>query len=273
LLKLNLNNVLLVTALLALPLASAASASRGETRVRWTMGTLCEIDAPGASGAAVDAAFAEIERWDRILSLYKTESEASALNRAAGAGPVKVSGDFYAAVEASLRLARDTGGAFDPTLRRAGWSAVRLDPQALTVELPEGMSLDFGGVGKGWALDKAGAVLRKAGVERALVNFGGQILALGSWPVSIPGRAEAFVLTDASVSVSGDTERPGHIRSPFDGLPVRRSGSVAAILPTAAGADAWSTALFVLGKAPPSFLGRSFFDFKISAVTNQGGRS
>lgn len=271
-LKLNLNNVLLVPALLALPLAAAA-APRSEARVRWSMGTVCEIDAPGASAAAVDSAFAEIERWDRILSLYKAESEASALNRSAGAGPVKVSSDLYAAVEASLRLARDTGGAFDPTLRRAGWSAVRLDPRAQTIDLPAGMRLDFGGIGKGWALDKAGAVLRKAGVERALINFGGQVLTLGSWPVSIPGRAEPLVLTDASISVSGDTERPDHILSPFDGRPVRRFGSVAAVLPRAADADAWSTALFVLGKAPRSFQGLSFFDFPIPAATNQGGRS
>lgn len=258
--------------MLALPLAAAA-VPRSESRVRWSMGTLCEIDAPGASSAAIDSAFAEIERWDRVLSLHKRESEASALNRAAGAGPVAVSSELYAAVEASLRLARETSGAFDPTLRGAGWSMVRLDPRARTIDLPPGMSLDYGGIGKGWALDQAGAVLRKAGVERALINFGGQILTLGSWPVSIPGRAEPLLLTDASISVSGDTERPDHILSPFNGRPVRRFGSVAAILPSATDADAWSTALFVLGKAPPSFKGLSFFDFAIPAATNQGGRS
>jgi len=239
------------------------------------MGTLCELDAPGAPDAAVSAAFAEIERWDRILSLYKEESEASALNRAAGTGPVAVSADLYAAVETALRLARETGGAFDPTLRPAGWSKALLDPEARTVALPAGMGLDFGGVGKGWALDRAASVLKAAGVTRARFNFGGQILALGSWPVRIPGRAEPLLVTDASVSVSGDSERPGHIVSPFDGLPVRRPGAVAAVLSSAADADAWSTALFVLGKAPPSFRGRSFFENnKTSAVPAiKGGRS
>lgn len=280
LLKFNLNKKSLSSALLALALTAngLGADSPRAPRVRWTMGTLCEIDAPGAPDAAVSAAFAEIERWDRILSLYKAESEASALNRAAGAGPVKVSGDLYAAVEASLRLARETGGAFDPTILPAlrggpsrlplvGWGKVRLDPAARTVELPEpGMGLDFGGIGKGWALDKASAVLKEAGVTRARINFGGQILAIGApegaegWAVTVPGRAAPLLVKDASVSASGDSEHPGHIKSPFDGLAVRRPGAAVAVLPSATEADAWSTALWVLGKAPASFHGRSFFD-------------
>lgn len=277
----NLNNRTLSSALLALAVSAhafgAAPQERRAERVRWVMGTLCGIDAPGAPDAAVSAAFAEIERWDRVLSLYKKESDASALNRAAGTGPTPVSADLYAAVEASLRLARETGGAFDPTMlrtaKRFGWTAVRLDPKARTVDLPAGMGLDFGGVGKGWALDKAAAILREAGVSRARFNFGGQILALGEWTAALPGRAEPLLVKDASVSVSGDSEHPGHILSPFDGRPVRRPGSAAAVLPSAADADAWSTALFVLGKTPPSFRGLSFFDPGIPAVTHKGGRS
>ncbi|MDD5303647.1 MAG: FAD:protein FMN transferase [Elusimicrobia bacterium] len=285
--KFNLNKKSRSAVLIALSLAANALGADHPhaQRVRWTMGTLCEIDAPGAPDAAVSAAFAEIERWDRILSLYKKESEASALNRAAGTGPAKVSADLYAAVEASLRLARETGGAFDPTilpvlrggpaqLPLVGWSKVRLDPAARTIELPAGMGLDFGGIGKGWALDKAAAVLREAGVSRAMINFGGQILAIGGeWPVTVPGRAEPLIVKDASVSVSGDTEHPGHIKSPFDGLAVRRPGAAVAVLGSAAEADAWSTALYVLGKTPPSFRGRSFFDPGTPATTHKGGRS
>jgi len=279
-LKFNLNK----TALLSLALASNALGYQRAQRVRWTMGTLCEIDAPGAPAAAVSAAFAEIERWDRILSLYKEESEASALNRAAGTGPVLISSDLFAVVETSLRLARETGGAFDPTilpvlrggpekLALVGWRNVRLDPAAGTIELPAGMGLDFGGIGKGWALDRAAAVLKEAGSTRAMFNFGGQILTIGGWPVTIPGRAEPLLVKDASVSVSGDSEHPGHIKSPFDGLPVRRPGSAVVVLASAAEADAWSTALFVLGKTPTSFAGRAFFDPGIPAAPYKGGRS
>lgn len=281
-LKLNLNKAVLLS--LALAAHASASGSPGAARVRWTMGTLCEIDAPGAPDAAVNAAFAEIERWDRILSLYKEESEASALNRAAGAGPVVVSADLFAAVSEALVLAEATGGAFDPTilpvlrggpknLALVGWSKVRLDPKARTIELPAGMGLDFGGVGKGRALDRAASLLKEAGVRRARINFGGQILALGAWPVVLPGRSEPLMVADASVSSSGDAERPGHIKSPLDGLPVRRPGTATAVLTSAAAADAWSTALFVLGKAPPAFPGRSFFDPAIPAAPTKGGRS
>ena len=273
LLKFNLNTALLIlaAALLAVP-------ARAQ-RARLVMGTLCEIDAPGAAPRAVSAAFAEIERWDRILSLYKEESELSALNRAAGTGPARVSPDLYAAVEAALRLARDSGGAFDPTilpvlrggqakLPLVGWRKVRMDPAARSIELPvAGMGLDFGGVGKGWALDKAAAILKKAGVKRALFNFGGQLLAVGEWPVAAAGHAGPLLLKDASLSTSADSERPGHIVSPFDGRPVRRQGSAAVLAASAAEADAWSTALFVLGKNPPSFRGRSFF---YSGVPVQG---
>lgn len=281
-LKLNLNKA----ALLSLALAAHASAagSSGAARVRWTMGTLCEIDAPGAPDAAVNAAFAEIERWDRILSLYKADSELSDLNRSAGQGPVRVSADLYNAVAAALALAAETGGAFDPTilpvlrggperLPLVGWSKVVLDPGARTIELPAGTGLDSGGFGKGWALDMAAGVLKAGGAARARLNFGGQILAMGRWTVVLPGRAEPLELTDASIATSGDDEKPGHIKSPFDGLPVRHAGSASAVMPAAVAADAWSTALFVLGRAPSSFAGRSFFAPVIPAAPIKGGRS
>ena len=252
-------------------------------RVRWTMGTLCSIEAPGAPLEAVTAAFEEIERWDRILSAHDDESELSALNRAAGLGPTLVSADLFVAVACALRLADLSGGLFDPTLRpviRRGpgalpltdWRKVSLDARTRTIELPlRGMELDFGGFGKGWALDRAAAVLKSRWTGGALFNFGGQILAVGApqgadgWLVRVPGAPEPLLLRDASVAVSADSERPGHIHSPIDGLPVRRPGSAAAICPTAAEADAWSTPLYLLGRNPSSFRGLSFF--------STGGRS
>ncbi|MBI4371544.1 MAG: FAD:protein FMN transferase, partial [Elusimicrobia bacterium] len=276
--------LLLALALLAAP---AGAAEPRADRARWLMGTLCEIQARGEDAdAAVTAAFGEIERWDRILSSYKKESELSALNRSAGRGPFRASAELYAATDAALRLAQASGGAFDPTaaplLRRGpsalplvGWAKVRLDPAGRTIELPrEGMALDFGGIGKGWALDQAAKALRRRGVSNAFLNFGGQILALGrpesgdAWPAILPGLAEPLRLRDASVSTSGDSERPGHIVSPFDGKPVRRRLQATAVLPGATEADAWSTALYVLGKAPPSFPGQAFFTPAPIARTN-----
>lgn len=275
-LKLSLNKKVAVLSLAAVAAlaARAPSQERRADRARLVMGTLCEIEAEGPE-EAVTAAFEELERWDRILSLYKDESELNALNARAGSGPVPVSAELYAMTDLALRRAEETGGAFDPTvlplLRRgpsalpsAGWRRVRLDAGARTVSLPPGGGLDFGGIGKGWALDRAGEVLRARGVTAARLNFGGQVLALGAppgaagWETLLPdGRT--LLIKDASIAVSGNTERPGHIVSPLTGRRLHRTFAVAVLAPRAADADGWSTALYVLGKNPPSFRGRSFF--------------
>jgi FAD:protein FMN transferase len=275
---LNKKAAVLALAVLAAAASGARAAEAGVSRMRWLMGTFCQIEAWGpAPDAAIAAAFDEIDRWDRILSLYKKDSELNALNARAGHGPFRASRDLYAATEAALRMAEKTGGAFDPTvlpvIRRGpealplvGWKKVRLDAAARTIELPEkGMSLDFGGIGKGWALDLAARVMKERGADRGFMNFGGQILAIGkpegsdAWSVVVPGLESPLSVRDASVSTSGDEQRPGHIVSPFDGRPVRREVNATAVLPSATEADAWSTALYVLGKTPPSFPGRSFF--------------
>jgi thiamine biosynthesis lipoprotein len=283
LLKVNLNKkrgLLLLAAAFSLAAGEpgARAAETHVSRMRWLMGTFCQIEAWGpAPGAAVAAAFDEIDRWDRILSLYKKESELNALNASAGRGPFHASAGLYAATEAALRMAEKTRGAFDPTILPAirrgpsglglvGWKMVRLDPAARTIDLPkEGMALDFGGIGKGWALELAARLMSARGATSLFMNFGGQILAIGKpedgddWSVIVPGLAEPLRVRDASVSTSGDEERPGHIVSPFDGRPVRRKINATAVLPSATEADAWSTALYVLGATPPSFPGRSYF--------------
>ena len=110
-------------------------------RVRWTMGTLCSIKAPGAPAGAVTAAFEEIGRWDRIHSAYRDVSELTRVIRAAGLGPLRVSPDFFVAAASALRFAELSGGLFDPTLRPVmkrgpdalpltGWRKVSLDARS-----------------------------------------------------------------------------------------------------------------------------------------------
>lgn len=239
--KVSLNN----TALLLL--LAPAAAGEPAVRAQYIMGTVCEIAAE-APEAAVSAAFAEIRRWDGILSLYKKDSEASRLNGSAAAGPVAVSAELWEAVSASLEAARRSDGAFDPTARAGrtgGWTKIRLDRARRSVFFAEpGLRLDFGGIGKGIALDHAARLLREGGVRSARINFGGQIYALGAWEVSVPGHG-ALRVADASVSTSGNSEQPGHIIDPADGRRLYRRRSVTVVAPTAAQADAWDTALFV----------------------------
>lgn len=269
--KSNINKKLLPSALIP-ALAAGAFALPPVTRAQWLMGTVCEITAygPGADEAA-DAAFAEIARLDRVMSLYKEASELSALNRS-GLVPFRCSESLWEALSLALGFARRSGGAFDPTilpaihlgpsaLESVGYKKVRADPgrRAVSFTVP-GMALDLGGIGKGIALDRAVQVLKSRGVKSAFINFGGQIYALGSapgaagWRVKVPGLDEELHIRDASVSTSGNSERPGHIVSPFTGRPVMDLGSVTVVAPTGAEADAWSTALFVLGRRiPPGF--------------------
>ena len=180
---------------------SAGAAGTGVTRARYVMGTVCEITArgPGAD-QGVAAAFEELERWDRLLSLYKEDSEASRMNREAAKAPFPASADLWEAVSAALEMARRSEGSFDPTLQPRGYMQVRLDPAGRTVRfMKAGLRLDFGGIGKGLALDHAVRRLRASGVSEALLNFGGQVSALGSWTVE--SAAGGFILPGDRVDV------------------------------------------------------------------------
>ncbi|MBI5597186.1 MAG: FAD:protein FMN transferase [Elusimicrobia bacterium] len=218
------------------------------------MGTLLEVTAD--SGA--DAAFAEVERLDALLSTFKEDSEVSRLNARAGAAPSPVSADLWAVLEVSSRVWAASGGAFDPTFESSpsarGFWRLTLHAGPRAAALPAGGRLNFGAVGKGYALDAAARALRARGVRRALLNFGGQVYALGAWTVET--AAGPVALTDASASSSGESEQPGHIVDPFTGRPLHRP-AVTVAAPSAAEADAWSTALYVGGPRilPPDFSG------------------
>ncbi|HEY3176866.1 MAG TPA: FAD:protein FMN transferase [Candidatus Polarisedimenticolia bacterium] len=263
------------------------------SRARYLMGTVCEAVAYGDGAAgAIEAAFDEIARLEQVLSDYKADSDLSRLNRAAGRGAVPCPPDLYDFITAAVGFSRETRGAFDITvgpiidawdlrgrgrvpsqaelrgaLRRVGWSRIGLDDAARSVRLPEGTVLDPGGLGKGFALDAAARVLRSRGVTAALLDFGGQILAIGAppgeeaWEVSVahPLRRDeialALRLRDASISTSGNSEkgfevagrRLGHVVDPHSGLTVAADASATVIAPTGAEADACSTALLVMG--------------------------
>ncbi len=266
----------LIPLLLAVAAAAAPAAPQPTRRVQYVMGTLCDITAYGEKApAAITEAFAEIARLDRALSLYKKESDLSRLNAASGAW-FQASDALWEAVSESLTYAKASGGAFDPTilpvlregpsaLPKVGYAKVELDAARKAVRLPPGGALDFGGIGKGIALDHAARILRERGVVSALINFGGQLDALGAppdaaaWPVRVDGYDGTFYLKDASLSTSGNTERPGHIASPFDGRRILESYSASVVAASATEADAWSTALFVRGPANAPYGGCFLF--------------
>ena len=281
--------------------APAAPATLTVERERYLMGTRCSIVLQGGDADALEsaatAAFETIARLEDVASNWKDDSELARFHAAAEArpgAPIAVSADLYDVLARATAWAKRSGGAFDATVepltraydlrgegrippdaeRAAAARLVRgadvaLDPDARTVTLTApGMAFDLGGVAKGWAIDRAVETLKARGVTRALVNFGGQVYALGApvgadaWTVEIASptdRARGVTtvrLKDHSLSTSAASEHAlavsgtmlNHILDPRTGRPAPDWGSASAIAPSATDADAASTALYVLGR-------------------------
>jgi thiamine biosynthesis lipoprotein len=254
--------------------ACSPGASRAALSRAWpTMGTVFTATAWGQDSAALDraldAAFDSVRRVDSLLSTYNPGSEIARINRGVGRGAWRVSQTFAAVLARALEVARLSNGAFDPTLH--DWRGVRFDRTARRVGLEPGLRLDFGGIAKGYALDQARLAL--GGVaDSGVLNLGGQVLILrrsggravgrtggpadrrsvGIVDPDDPERVIALIEVDSgSVSTSSQAERPGHIVDPRRGRgrggPATRARSVTVVASTGIAADAWSTALFVLG--------------------------
>jgi thiamine biosynthesis lipoprotein len=176
-------------------------------RARPLLGTLVEIRAAGPEAqahAAINAAFAAVERVQLLMSFHDPASELSTLNREAAQRPVAVDAQTFEVLSAAVDLSHASDGAFDicvgAALRRWGYlpeGEGRAEPGASCrdLELLEGhrvrfhrpLCLDLGGIAKGYAVDRAVAILQDAGIERALVNAGGDLRAFGPapWPVAL----------------------------------------------------------------------------------------
>lgn len=270
-----------MTSWAGLLLLGASLAAGGPELVHATrvaMGTVFEIAAYDESrpraARAIAEALAEVERLDALLSDYLPDSELRRASVAARGGPVRVSPELYEVLSFSLRYARLSGGVFDPTIKplvrawksgeppgRAeqkrlrscvGWRKLTLlPPDRIRID-SDCLELDLGAVGKGYAVDRAAAVLAGAGLRRALVSAGSStILALrpppgaDGWEVDLPRGAGSITLSDSSISVSEQAGR--HIVDPTTGLPSASSLAVAVVAPTATASDALATTLLVLG--------------------------
>ncbi|MDX1579275.1 MAG: FAD:protein FMN transferase, partial [Gemmatimonadota bacterium] len=175
------------------------------------MGSFAEIAVPAEDGqwarAAIDAALDEIRKVEARLTRFRADSDVGRANRAAPGAAVPVDPVTADALEAALAWARRSEGRFDPCLARAValwdvngrssppsavetrrfadralWRALEIDRSAGRSEIrlhdPDA-GIDLGGIGKGIGVDRAVAVLRRHGVEDALVNLGGDLYALG----------------------------------------------------------------------------------------------
>jgi thiamine biosynthesis lipoprotein len=266
---------------------------------RPAMGTMIEVFlvAENATRAAelFEEAFLEIEYVEATLSRYRPTSEVSRINTTAHEEPVTVDPELFGILRRAREYGRISDGAFDITvgplvsawgfyggtgrmpsrralsraMARSGWALLDLNADLRTVRfLDDGVEIDLGAIGKGWALDRAATVLRRLGVANALLGAGASsFLAIGTppgqagWAVHVTDPIDAeqvlstVLLRDRALATSGanqkffevDGRRYSHIIDPRTGAPVEGTLQVTVMAETAMDSDALSTALFVLG--------------------------
>ena len=254
------------------------------------MGTRFELVLGGADPDRLrpvgEAAIGIIEESHRRLSRFAPDSLVSHINRTAFAHAVRLDGDTFDLFADALAVQHATDGAFDIAVAgaRCRSGGVLLDGRARTIRFTRAdVAIDLGAIAKGHALDLAARVLREHGVSCALLHGGtssvgavGAPPGMAGWRIAL-GRsagARSIVLRDAALSVSGPAGprdrdghalRPGHIVDPRSGKSVPGTHLIAVKGPSARLADAWSTAITVLGRRPPS-LGPAWTMVRIEAA-------
>lgn len=269
---------------------------------RNAMATRFEIVLHGDNEAALrgagEEALDEIEKLEGRLSLYRPGSEISQVNALAARQPVRVSAEVFHLLERALSLSDETGGAFDITVgtlmkcwgmmqdtgkvpaakeldearAKVGSKLVHLYSETHTVRFErEGVMIDLGAIGKGYAIERAAELLRESGITSGFLH-GGTSTAYGigsppdneawkvalAWPEHFGGAMTTLPvvgLKDEALSVSAisgkffraDGQVFGHVIDPRTGQPVSCALIAAVVLPSASETDALSTALLTMG--------------------------
>jgi len=294
-------SALIINACLSAALATSAFAEEARSgpilvsEERALMGTQVIVKAVGPDrdqlDVAVKAAFDEVWRLERMMSNFMPDSELSRINQQAGKAPAKVSRELFDVIKRAIYFSDLTGGTFDISFASVGrlWNfrtgllpepstiaaqlpfvdyrKIRLDETDSSVFLPfPQMEIGLGGIGKGYAMDRAMAVLVAHGIDNAIVMAGGDTLVKGKkgtdlWRIGLrdPDKKDAILavlpLEDQAISTSGDYERffikdgvrYHHILDPATGYPARKCRSVTVLARDATTSDALTKGVFILG--------------------------
>lgn len=244
--------------------------------------------------ARIDEAIAEIRRIEKLLTTYDENSQTNLINRYAGVKPVKVDRELVDIIQRSKKISDITQGAFDITygsvdkklwnfdkhmtslpdadlarkmVRLINYKNVIVDEKKSTVFLKEkGMRIGFGGIGKGYAAERAKLILQQKEVESGIVNAAGDLTVWGyqpngkEWTIGIADPDAArhpfsyLSITNMAVATSGNYEKYvmiggkkySHTIDPKTGLPVNGIKSVTIISPNAEIADAMATPVMIM---------------------------
>lgn len=243
----------------------------------------------------IDAAIGEIRRIEALLTTFNEASETNLINRNAGIRPVAVSRETFDIIRRSIRISAITQGAFDISygsvdkrlwnfdthmdrlppketakkmVRLIDYRNIILDEVNTTVFLKEkGMRIGFGGIGKGYAAERAKMVMMDLQVDSGVVNASGDLAAWGfqpdgkPWTIGIAnpnsaGKAFSYLnITNMALATSGnyekfimiDGKKYSHTIDPRTGLPITGIKSVTIISPNAELADAMATPVMIMG--------------------------
>ena len=255
-----------------------------------SMGTRLDLVFPGMEADLCDELMelieSELHRLDALLSIHRFDSELSQLNSTGFAGIIEISQELYDILSQVKKLSDETGGYFDVTmkplsdyLKSKEGQEQSVDPHTLDLVgmdqlmienggvrfKREGVMLDLGGYGKGYAVERIVRILQSAGLECALISFGESLIyGLGShpygdvWRVSVPGDSLqgplVFDLKDEALSTSGNSlnnqkkfANSGHIVNPVTHQMTTMDGLVSVKAKDPVKAEVYSTALFSAG--------------------------
>ncbi len=244
---------------------------------------------------AIEQAIAEVKRIEELLSTFKKSSQANEINDQAGIRPVKIDREVLQLISRANKISTITDGAFDITygsIDKSLWNFdlkmtslpdqetalktvdlinyrhVLINDEECTVMLKnKGMRIGFGGIGKGYAADKAKQILQNLGIKSGIVNAAGDLITWGeqlngsAWTIGIAdpdqsGRPfSSLNISNMAIATSGnyekfviiDGKRYSHTIDPKTGLPVSGIKSVSIICPSAELADALATPVVVMG--------------------------
>jgi FAD:protein FMN transferase len=268
-------------------------------RVLKLMGNRFELsvvhDSEDNAEESIDDAIKEIQRIEKLLTTFNEKSQTNQINKYAGIRPVKVDKEVLELIERCIKLSELTQGAFDITygsidkslwnfdqnmtslpdaetartmVRLINYRNIIINKEESTVFLKEeGMRIGFGGIGKGYAAEKAKDLLKKIGVNAGIVNAAGDLSTWGlqpngkPWTIGIadPEKSDhpfsALDITNMAIATSGNYEKfamingkkYSHTIDPKTGLPVTGIKSVSIISPNAELADALATPVTVMG--------------------------
>ncbi len=248
-----------------------AHQAMGTTFEGWVAG--CETS---YAGQAAQAVFSEVDRLEILFSRFNPSSEICQMNRLRPGQSMRIGFETYDCLTIAEKIRQETGGAFDVNFRMAQKMKTRAGegntPFLLSREggfsialagENSGLDLDLGGIGKGYALDRAAEILAEWEIDRFLIHAGtSTALARGDapnlkpgergWPVGfgiglgLSGHSERILLNNRALSGSGVERKGLHIIDPRSGHPAQRHLAVWVSHPRAAEADALSTAFMAM---------------------------